>query len=210
MARAMSDGPESEPFKLADSASHLLHRAEQLAADRFTQLVGDMVTLRQFVVLAAIADNPGLSQADLVRATGIDRSTLADLIARMERRGWVDRTTSLLDSRAHAVRLATAGEAILASTTRHARAADAAILDLLPRTKRKALINTLVKLAKLADEAAEKAEREARRQAKREAKRKAHEEAKRRKRAESAKHKAKPHGDEQRKPKRGGARKHGA
>jgi DNA-binding MarR family transcriptional regulator len=144
---------------------------EQLAAERFTQLVGDgeTVSLRQFSVLAAIAQAPGLSQAELGRAAGIDRSTLADMIARMEKRGWIDRTTSLLDARAQSVHLAPTGAAALAAAAHHARAADAAILDLLPRTKRKTLLNILSKLEKLADERAQKAERAARRRAKREA-----------------------------------------
>lgn len=171
MAR-MTDGPESGPYRLADSPSHLLHRAEQLAADRFTQLVGDSVTLRQFAVLAAIAESPGLSQSDLVRATGVDRSTMADMMTRMEKRGWVTRAASTVDARAHAVRLAAAGVTILAAATHHARAADAAILDALPRTKRRAFLNTLNKLAKVSDEAAAKADREAKRQAKRDARNK--------------------------------------
>lgn len=169
MAR-MTDGPESEPFRLADSASHLLHRAEQLAADRFTHLVGgDNVTLRQFAVLAAIAESPGLSQSDLVRATGVDRSTMADMMTRMEKRGWVTRATSSVDARAHSVRLAAAGVTILAAATHHARAADAAILDALPRTKRRTFLNILTKLSKLSEEASAKAEREAKRQAKKDA-----------------------------------------
>jgi DNA-binding MarR family transcriptional regulator len=168
MARAMSDVHESEPFRLANSPSHLLHRAEQLAADRFTQLVGgDGVTLRQFAVLAAIAENPGLSQSDLVRATGIDRSTLADMMNRMEKRGWVLRSDSLLDGRALSVRLAAAGSMILAAATQHARAADAAIMDSLPRTKRRPFLNTLTKLAKASEEAAAKLERDLKREAKR-------------------------------------------
>ena len=172
MAR-MTDGPESEPYRLEHSPSHLLHRAEQLAGDRFTQLVGDNVTLRQFAVLAAIAQSPGLSQSDLVRATGVDRSTMADMMTRMERRGWVTRTASVIDARAHSVRLAPAGVEILDRATHHARAADAAILDALPRTKRRAFLNTLTKLARIADEAAAKAEKAARRQAKHEAREKA-------------------------------------
>jgi DNA-binding MarR family transcriptional regulator len=168
MARSMTDS-ESEPFRLAASASHLLHRAEQLAADRFTHLVGDTITLRQFAVLAAIAEEPGLSQSDLVRATGIDRSTLADMMNRLVSRGWVIRTASDLDARAYSVRLSDSGAKTLASTAQHARAADAAILDLLPRTKRRTFLNTLTKLSRLAEQAAEKAAREAKRQAKREA-----------------------------------------
>ncbi len=169
MARKMADPPESGPYRLALSTSHLLHRAEQLASDRFTQLVGDAVTLRQFAVLAAVAETPGLSQIDLVRATGIDRSTLADMMNRMEKRGLVERVTSESDARARSVTLTAAGLSTFHASIRHARAADAAILDMLPRTKARSLHSILAKLAKLADEAAAKAERAARRQAKREA-----------------------------------------
>lgn len=178
MPRSSSDLPESGPYWLATSPSHLLHRAEQLAADRFAQLVGDSITLRQFAVLAAIKEAPGLSQSDLVRATGIDRSTLADMLARMEKRGWVTRTPSTSDARAHSVLLAQAGGTLLSATTRHARAADAAILDLLPRTKRKSFLNTLTKLWKLSDEIAAKAERGAKREAKRQARAKRTDKAK--------------------------------
>jgi MarR family transcriptional regulator, temperature-dependent positive regulator of motility len=169
MARKMADPPESGPYRLALSTSHLLHRAEQLAADRFTHLVGDTVTLRQFAVLAAVAEAPGLSQVDLVRATGIDRSTLAEMMTRMEKRGLIERATSEADARARSVTLTTAGASAFHASIRHARAADAAILDLLPRTKAKSLQSILTKLSKLADEAAAKADRAARRQAKREA-----------------------------------------
>jgi len=148
----------------------LLHRAEQLAAERFAQLAHADITLRQFALLAAIAEKPGTSQSDLVRATGIDRSTLADMMNRMEKRGLVERATSEADGRANAVSLAPAGQSILHASTQHARAADAAILDLLPKTKARSFLGILAKLAKLADEAAAKAERAAKRQAKREKK----------------------------------------
>jgi DNA-binding MarR family transcriptional regulator len=169
MARKMADPAESGPYRLALSTSHLLHRAEQLASDRFAHLVGDTVTLRQFAVLAAVAETPGLSQIDLVRATGIDRSTLAEMMTRMERRGLIDRATSEADGRARSVTLTTDGRAVFHTSIRHARAADAAILDMLPRTKAKSLQSILLKLSRLADEAAAKAERATRRQAKREA-----------------------------------------
>jgi DNA-binding MarR family transcriptional regulator len=192
----MPDHPESGPYRLGLSTSHLLHRAEQLAAERFTQLVGDAPTLRQFAVLAAAAETPGLSQSDLVRATGIDRSTLADMLKRMEKRGLIARAASEADARARSVTLTPLGVATFHGSISHARAADAAILDLLPRTKAKSFQNILTKLSKLADEAAAKAERAARRQAKREARKKLRE-AKRKARA----------GKEKAKPKRNGGRK---
>jgi DNA-binding MarR family transcriptional regulator len=172
MARKLPDHSESGPYRLGISTSHLLHRAEQLAADRFTQLVGDALTLRQFAVLAAVVEAPGLNQVDLVRATGIDRSTLADMLNRLERRDLIARATSETDGRARTVQLTPQGLSVFQGSIQHARAADAAILDMLPRTKAKSLQSILMKLTKLAEEAEVKAERAARRQAKREARRK--------------------------------------
>jgi DNA-binding MarR family transcriptional regulator len=122
-------------------------------------------------VLAAIFESPGLSQSDLVRATGIDRSTLADMMNRLDKRGLIARTESASDARAYSVRLSASGASILAAAKQHARAADAAILDLLTGPKRRAFLNTLTKLSRLAEQAAERADREAKRQAKREARR---------------------------------------
>ncbi|MEZ5995907.1 MAG: MarR family transcriptional regulator [Hyphomonadaceae bacterium] len=173
MARTTTDAGEAASFKLASSPSHLLHRAEQLATERFAQLVGDTITLRQFTILAGVAETPGLSQSELVRATGIDRSTIGEMISRMEKRGWLVRTPSRSDARAHSLQLSQAGAAMLSAVTKHARAADAAILDLLPRTKARTFVNTLTKLAKIAEAAAAKAEREARREAKRQARQQA-------------------------------------
>jgi DNA-binding MarR family transcriptional regulator len=185
MARSKTEESKTEGFFLSSSPSHLLHRAEQLAADRFAKLVGDSLTLRQFAVLAAIAEAPGLSQVDLVRATGVDRSTLADMVGRMEQRGWVTRAASPLDGRAHAVTLAPAGTAALAAATHHARAADAAIMDALPRTKRHTFLTILAKLAKFADALAAKEEREARRQAKRQAREKSKQRKQKKRESES-------------------------
>ena len=50
----MADVVDNDDFELAVSTSHLLHGAQQLASDRFAELVGENgVTLRQFAVLAA-------------------------------------------------------------------------------------------------------------------------------------------------------------
>lgn len=169
MARSTPDSGESDQFKLAGSPSHLLHRAEQLASQRFTQLVGDTITLRQFIILAAISEQPGLSQSDLGRVTGVDRSTLADAMAKMETRGWVVRTPSTSDGRAYSLLLGQSGGTLLSATVQHARAADAAVLDLLTKTKGRSFIGTLTKIARLADAAALKAERDQKKLAKRKA-----------------------------------------
>lgn len=151
-AKPMVDRQQSGSFALAESLSHLLHRAQQFAADMFAARVGDSaITLRQFALLAAVAEQAGQTQTDLVRATGIDRSTLADMIGRMEERGLVARDKAESDKRAKAVTLTPAGRAALNAATPGALAADAALVEALPKTKRAAFLETLAALARAAE-----------------------------------------------------------
>ena len=70
-----------EDDRLQGSALHLLHRAGQCASEIFqSEMTSGDLTPRQFAVLVAVSQNEGLSQTSLVKKTGIDRSTLADIV----------------------------------------------------------------------------------------------------------------------------------
>ena len=73
------------------------------------------LTKQQFTVLAAVEQNEGISQTDLVALTGIDRSTLAEMIRRMIDKGLLDRERTESDQRANAVRIAAGGKKALRS-----------------------------------------------------------------------------------------------
>ena len=148
---------------LAASPSHLMHRVLQLALDIYSEETGtDGLTQRQFAVLEAVSHRSGLTQTDLVRATGIDRSTLADLVSRMTTKGLLDRERSTLDARAKAVRLSAAGQAALETARPRVEAADKRIMALLPKGKRDGFLALLAELAGEADAAPAKAKAEAR------------------------------------------------
>ena len=143
---------------LAESPSHQMHRALQLALDVYAEEVGaDGPTQRQFAVLEAVSVQSGLTQTDLVKATGIDRSTLADLVSRMTAKGLLSRERSALDARAMAVSLAPEGQALLDAARPRVQAADKRIMALLPKGKRDAFLETLFDLAAAADAAPEEA-----------------------------------------------------
>jgi DNA-binding MarR family transcriptional regulator len=148
---------------LGGSPSHLMHRVLQLALDIYSEEAGpDGLTQRQFAVLEAVSQKSGLTQTDLVRATGIDRSTLADLVARMTTKGLLDREKSAVDARAKAVRLSATGQAALDAARPKVEAADKRILALLPKAKRDGFLGLLAELAGEADAAPDKAKAEAR------------------------------------------------
>jgi len=139
---------------LSQSVTHLLHRVLQLALDYHAEASGPSgLTQRQFTVLAAAGAADGVSQSDLVRATGIDRSTLADLVARMIAKGLLLRERSTTDARANTVRLSDTGRAALSEGGRPAARSDAKLLALLPSKKRDSFLKTLATLAAAADAA---------------------------------------------------------
>jgi DNA-binding MarR family transcriptional regulator len=147
------DAPGRGEFRLSASPSHLLRRAEQYAAEIFLKAGTDGVTLRQTVLLAAIAEAEGASQSDLVVATGIDRSTLAEMMARMEKKGLIARAASTEDGRAKSVKLTRDGRNRLDAALPAMRAVDAALLDALARNKRASFTAALAALADAADDA---------------------------------------------------------
>lgn len=140
---------------LNGSPSHLLHRALHIALDVYAEETGPgAVTQRQFAVLAAAAEREGLTQTDLVLATGIDRSTLAELVSRMISKGLLARERSALDARANAVHLTEQGRAALEAVRGQVEAADRRILSLLPKGKRETFVKLLAALATARPEAA--------------------------------------------------------
>lgn len=144
----------STGFDLGASGSHLLHRAQQLAANRSAEaLRAAGITLRQFSVLSAIAEEEGVSQSRLVSVTGIDRSTLADMAARMETAKLIKRTASKTDARAKSLSLMAAGRKALEKATPGVVDADAALLEALPASRRDTFLRALSTLVETSEEA---------------------------------------------------------
>ena len=126
------------------SAIHLLHRAGQCAGDVFGQRVkASGLTPRQYIVLVSVAQNEGLNQTDLVERTGVDRSTLADIVRRMLNKGLIYRKRKLHDARAYAVYVTDKGRQILNEAAPAAADADRRVLNALPPEQRETFLDTL-------------------------------------------------------------------
>ena len=96
------------------SPSHLLKRAAQYSNLIYMGEVGKSgLTHRQFTVLLAVDTNEGKSQTELVKLTGIDRSTLADLVARLLAQGYLQRKRTKDDGRTNAIRITAIGKKML-------------------------------------------------------------------------------------------------
>lgn len=108
----------------------------------------DELTPRQYAILLTVAQHEGLSQTSLVEKTGIDRSTLADIIRRLLKKGLIQRRRTKEDARAYAVRLTESGTRILKQVEPLARRVDDRILAALPGQQRERFVqdlNTIVR-----------------------------------------------------------------
>lgn len=139
-------------YSLKSSPGHLLRRAQQYAHDLYSQEVSASgPTPRQFEVLHVVSKNEGLSQTDLVRHTGIDRSTLADMIARMMKKGLLSRKRTREDARANAVSITASGRRMLKSAESKVNKSDKAVLAVLPKTQQSTFMKALKAYAEALD-----------------------------------------------------------
>ena len=144
----MDTRSDTDTLQLDGSALHLLHRVVQSASDVFVEEMGPAgLTPRQFAVLLTVSQHEGESQTNLVKLTGIDRSTLADIIRRMLKKGLLARRRTKHDARAYAVRPTQAGLDALQAAVPAARLADERLLGAFDEAQRRefmAMLNLIV------------------------------------------------------------------
>ena len=129
------------------SLLHTLHRATQIGSERLARALGrDGLTPRQFVVLQAIAERPGASQTMIGQATGIDRSTLGDLIQRLARQGMLTCQRTKFDARTYTIELTEEGRTTVAKTAPVIARIEAEMLAAVPAKSRAEFITYLAKL----------------------------------------------------------------
>jgi DNA-binding MarR family transcriptional regulator len=151
---------KADGFDLSQTASHLLRLCGQHANDLFAQeMNGADITKPQFTVLSAVEAHEGISQTELVTMTGIDRSTLAEMMRRMIDKGMLHRERTETDARANSVRMTGAGK----KTLRNARTAnervEKTLVSPLSAADRARLVKLLVQIIAAAEAANAKSRR---------------------------------------------------
>ncbi len=159
-------------FELSEAPSHLIRRCQQFYGDLYAREAGRReLTKQQFTLLCALEHNDGASQTTLVEITGIDRSTLAEMVRRMLERGLLSRERTEEDQRANAVAISPSGRKALRSARNAADRAERALLEALPAPERLKFVKSLSQIASAAEvyaaNGAAKAHKVARRSGKR-------------------------------------------
>ena len=115
-------------LEFAETPSYLIRRCQQLYGDLYARETGARdLTKQQFTVLCALEHHEGASQTALVEMTGIDRSTLAEMVRRMLEKGLISRERTEEDQRANAVAITPAGRKALRTARTAADRAEKAL-----------------------------------------------------------------------------------
>lgn len=101
----MSD-PEQEPQR---HTGYLIRRAQQAHVATWTRMVSTEISSVQYSILVVLDRLGEASQRQLCDEVDLDRSTIADLVRRMERRGLVARRRDPQDARRNTVTLTDEG-----------------------------------------------------------------------------------------------------
>ena len=113
-----SDGTRPAPAvnlgRLGNFVGFRLRRVQNQLSRNFAAVTTEQ-GLRQglFSSLAIVSANPGISQSELSREVGLDKSVTVTMVDEMERFGWAERRRSQHDRRRHALYVTAAGEAKL-------------------------------------------------------------------------------------------------
>lgn len=124
--RTAADAPASGSPAPSGPLGYRLRRAVQAWEAAFLKETEGTVTAAQGMILDAIDRHQPCTQTKLVSATGIDRSTLADVVRRLVKAKLVTRKRRRDDTRAYDVTLTPKGEMALNLARKAAKAVDKA------------------------------------------------------------------------------------
>jgi DNA-binding MarR family transcriptional regulator len=131
---------------------HLVRRLHQIAVALFTEHTKEFgVTPVQYASLAVAESYPGIDQRRLANAIAFDRSTIGDVVQRLDQRGWLRRENGNEDRRTKSVFITDSGREVLKQLDESVADSQAKILAPLSEGERAIFMFLLSKLVQLSN-----------------------------------------------------------
>ena len=132
--------------KLDTVVFHLMRKILQEHTSAWQQVLPEL-TKPQFAVLHAVSTHPGIEQIELTEVAVSTKATLADLLARLEKRGFIVRRQRIHDKRRRFVYLTPEGEALVNSVEHLVQQVDQAFLSRLSDVEQHTFLKLLMQMA---------------------------------------------------------------
>ncbi|ACL58158.1 MarR family winged helix-turn-helix transcriptional regulator [Methylobacterium nodulans] len=129
---------------------HLFRRIHQISSAIFAEeCAASGLTSVQYAALTAIRENPEVDATRLSSLIAFDRSTLGDVLERLEAKGWILRSPSPSDKRVKLLRLSPAGLQVLSDVEPAVRRVQQRLLEPLDPSERAKMVRLLAQLVNL-------------------------------------------------------------
>jgi DNA-binding MarR family transcriptional regulator len=129
---------------------HLIRRLQQIAVAMFVaETDGIDITPVQYSALLAVRNHPGIDQTTLMEIIAFDRSTIGEVIGRLEAKRLVKRVVAASDRRARTLFITPAGRRLLSQLTPKVNAAQERIVEPLTAAERTAFMAMMKRLVDL-------------------------------------------------------------
>ncbi len=129
-------------LKLEQSAFHMMRKLFQAHTAAWQHAIPSL-TKPQYAVLVAVLTHPGIEQVELIDVAVSTKATLAELLARLEKRALIYRQRGEQDKRRRFVYLTDEGRELLNDVLPVARAVDERFLCRLNESERDGLLHSL-------------------------------------------------------------------
>ncbi len=139
--------------RIYEKPGHLIRRLQQISLALFLEETeGFDITPVQYSAVLAIENHPGIDQTALCNIIAIDRSTVAEVVTRLERKKLIRRTPGTTDRRTRQLSITPAGRKLIDDIESAVQSTQKRILEPLTASERTALMRMLKKLVHLNNE----------------------------------------------------------
>jgi DNA-binding MarR family transcriptional regulator len=129
---------------------HLIRRLQQIAVAIFMEQTAEFgITPVQYSALLAVRNHPGIDQTGLMKIVAFDRSTIGDVVKRLEHKRLVRRTSSDADGRTKILFITPSGQGLLSKVKKAVDAAQDKIVSPLSREEQREFMRMMRKLVQL-------------------------------------------------------------
>ena len=137
---------------LSTHPGHLARRLQQAHTLLWGAMVSEETTSPQFAVLNALTEKPGMDQRTLSEQVRLDRSTIADLVARLVSRELVERVRDQMDGRRNVLKLTEEGARLHGKLVRRTARMNRVFLAPLDAGEQETLLRLIARVAGAAEE----------------------------------------------------------
>lgn len=148
LGEEITDPFDGRECYLTGSLGFALHRARLSMIDRISKSFEDYeISVIEFLILVVVSQIPGVNQADLAGALGVEPPRIVPTLNKLEKRGLAKRRACATDGRIKQIQITPRGQQLVRTLQKRERQCQEEVLALLSQSEAKTIVKSLWKIA---------------------------------------------------------------